>query len=96
MMKENFKFKTMRVNKDSIRVLLLNLCILVLAFSISSCAVPLSRSQSALEKNSGKFGVYDYMVKLLSHASLATSVHNTQPWKIKIISDSEIVIQADQ
>jgi len=35
------------------------------------------------------------IVQILKYASLAPSSHNTQPWRVKIISDSELIIQSD-
>jgi hypothetical protein len=35
------------------------------------------------------------IAQILKCASLAPSSHNTQPWKVKIISESELIIQSD-
>ena len=35
------------------------------------------------------------IAQILKYASLAPSSHNTQPWRVKIISDSELIIQSD-
>ncbi len=36
------------------------------------------------------------MMQLLNYGALAPSGHNTQPWLVEIISDSELIIQSDQ
>jgi len=83
-------------SKDFKKNLVLILSILVFIFGISSCAMPVRKSQAVLEKGAEKKGIYGYLVSLLSYASLAPSSYNTQPWKIKVVSDSEIIVQADQ
>jgi len=40
-------------------------------------------------------GVSENIASILKYASLAPSSHNTQPWKVKIISESELIIQSD-
>jgi len=37
----------------------------------------------------------EHIAQILRYASLAPSSHNTQPWRVKIISDSEFIIQSD-
>lgn len=35
------------------------------------------------------------MVQILKYASLAPSSHNTQPWRVKVISELEFIVQSD-
>lgn len=37
----------------------------------------------------------EHMIQILGYASLAASSHNTQPWRVKIQTDSEVIIQSD-
>jgi len=48
-----------------------------------------------LTKEDKMTNIPEYMIQILGYASLAPSSHNTQPWRVKIISDSEFVIQFD-
>ena len=39
--------------------------------------------------------VAEYIIQILNYASLAPNSHNSQPWKIKVVSDSEFIVQSD-
>lgn len=39
--------------------------------------------------------IQEHIGQILGYASLALSSHNTQPWRVKIVSESEFIIQSD-
>jgi len=43
----------------------------------------------------GKVEVAEDIIQILKYASLAPNSHNSQPWKIKILSDLEFIVQSD-
>jgi nitroreductase len=59
------------------------------------CASVERKSYSALIKRARMTAVPEYMTSLLGYASLAPSSHNAQPWKVRVLSDLEFIIQAD-
>lgn len=60
-----------------------------------SCGTVKRKIFSILTKEAEMMSIPEHMVQILGYASLAPSSHNTQPWRVKIISDSEFVIQSD-
>ncbi|PKL16157.1 MAG: hypothetical protein CVV49_17625, partial [Spirochaetae bacterium HGW-Spirochaetae-5] len=48
------------------------------------------------EENTSPVNISERDRFLLRHASLAPSGHNTQPWRVKIVSDSEWIIGWDK
>jgi len=65
------------------------------AITLLSCATRERKDFPALLNEIKMMEIPEDVVKILGYASLASSSHNTQPWRIKIISDYEFIIQSD-
>ncbi|MDZ7722892.1 MAG: hypothetical protein U5R06_08805 [candidate division KSB1 bacterium] len=64
---------------------------------ITSCAGVHRRSLAEFESGERLLlGVPGRMMHILNYGALAPSGHNTQPWLVEIISDSELIVQSDQ
>lgn len=68
---------------------------LVLAAVLSGCAAVGRQSRQPRASEGEQPGIPQDLAELITYAGLAPSSHNTQPWKIKILSDSEFIVQAD-
>ena len=60
-----------------------------------SCGSVKRKSFQTLTEEVEMATVSEHIVQILGYASLAPSAHNTQPWRVKILSDSEFVVQSD-
>ncbi|MBD3226547.1 MAG: hypothetical protein GF313_17610 [Caldithrix sp.] len=64
---------------------------------ITSCAGVHRRSFAEFKKGDRMMdSAPKELMEILNYGALAPSGHNTQPWLVKIISESELVIQSDQ
>lgn len=43
----------------------------------------------------GKVELAEHITQIFKYASFAPNSHNSQPWKIKVLSDSEFIVQSD-
>ena len=68
---------------------------LVLAITVIGCGTVERKDFLISAKESKMMEIPEDVVQILEYASLASSSHNTQPWRIKIISDYEFIIQSD-
>jgi nitroreductase len=63
---------------------------------LSGCGGVRREDFSKLIKGAEKMNVPEKIAQILGEASLAPSSHNTQQWRVKIISDTELLVLTDQ
>ncbi|NOY09257.1 MAG: hypothetical protein GXP33_10505 [Spirochaetes bacterium] len=63
--------------------------------SLSGCGNLEPKNISMEVKEAKMTGIPEDIARIMGYASLASSSHNTQPWRVKIISNSEFIVQSD-
>jgi len=63
--------------------------------SLAGCGNLEPKNVSVVIKEAKMTGIPETIALITGYASLASSSHNTQPWRVKIISNSEFIVQSD-